>query len=100
MLKGFLIHELQADEIRTLVGPKKRVLRVLTIREVWSRLWVSAVVSRHNFRHSKTVILNTLQRGIVENRFLVVVGTRICRYKLQIFSLRLWGNTQDSTTLA
>ncbi len=70
MLKGFLVHELQADEIRTFIGTKKRVIWVLTTLEVWSRLWVSAVVDRRNFRHIKAVILNTLQRGIVQHRFL------------------------------
>ena len=37
-LTGFVIHELQADEIRTFVGAKKRVIWVLTTLEVWSRL--------------------------------------------------------------
>ena len=41
MLKGFVIRELQADEIRTFVGAKKRVRWVLTTLEVWSRLWIS-----------------------------------------------------------
>jgi transposase-like protein len=51
MMKGFVIHELQADEIRTFVGTKKRVIWVLTSLEVWSRLWISVVVGRRNFRH-------------------------------------------------
>ena len=34
MLRGFVIHELQADEIRTFVGAKKRVIWVLTTLEV------------------------------------------------------------------
>ena len=38
MLKGFVIRELQADEIRAFVGAKKRVIWVLTTLEVWSRL--------------------------------------------------------------
>ena len=70
MLKGFLIRELQADEIRTFAGAKKRVIWVLTTLEVWSRLWVSAVIGRRNFLNIKPVILNTLERGRVERRFL------------------------------
>ncbi|MDA2923204.1 hypothetical protein MYX65_00865 [Acidobacteria bacterium AH-259-L09] len=70
MLKGFVIHELQADEIRTFIGTKKQVIWVLTTLEVWSRLWVSVVVGRRNFRHIKRVILNTLQGGLIEHRFL------------------------------
>ena len=69
ILQGFVIHELQADEIRTFAGAKERVIWVLTTLEVWSRLWVSAVVGRRNFRNIKRVILNTLQRGCVEHRF-------------------------------
>ena len=70
MLRGFVIYELQADEIRTFAGAKERVIWVLTTLEVWSRLWVSAVVGRRNFRNIKGVILNTLQRGRCERRFL------------------------------
>ena len=70
MLKGFLIHELQADEIRTFIGSKKRVIWVLTTLEVWSRLWVSLVVGYRNFRHIQRVILSSLQRGLIQHRFL------------------------------
>ena len=70
MLKGFLIRELQADEIRTFAGAKKRVIWVLTTLEVWSRLWVSAVVGRRNFRNITRMVLDTLQRGHFERRFL------------------------------
>ena len=70
MLKGFLIRELQADEIRTFVGTKKRVIWIMTTLEVWSRLWISVEMGRRNFRNIKRVILNTLQRGCVEHRFL------------------------------
>ena len=70
MLKGFVIRELQADEIRTFVGGKKRVIWVLTTLEVWSRLRVSVVVGRRNFRNIKRVILNTLERGRPKHRFL------------------------------
>jgi hypothetical protein len=45
-LKGFVIHELQADEIRTFVGDKEQVVWVLTTLEVWSRLWVFVMVGR------------------------------------------------------
>jgi len=70
MLKGFVIRELQADEIRTFVGAKKRVSWVLTTLEVWSRLWVSVEIGRRNFRNIKRVVLDTLLRGRVEHRFL------------------------------
>ena len=70
MLKDFVIHELQADEIRTFVGTKKQVTWVLTTLEVWSRLWISVVIGRRNFCNIKGVILDTLERGRVEHRFL------------------------------
>jgi transposase-like protein/IS1 family transposase len=70
MLKGFVIHELQADEISTFVGDKKQVVWVLTTLEVWSRLWISVVVGSRNFRNIKTGILDTIQRGRIEHRFL------------------------------
>ena len=56
MLKGFVIRELQADEIRTFVGTKKRVSWVLTTLEVWSRLWISVEIGRRNFRNIKRVL--------------------------------------------
>ena len=70
MLKGFLIRELQADEIRTFIGAKKQVSWVLTSLEVWSRLWVSFEIGGRNFRNIKRVIRQALQRGRVEHRFL------------------------------
>ena len=69
MLKGFVIRELQADEIRTFVETKKRASRVLTTLEVWSRLWISVEIGRRNFRNIKRVLLDTLQRGHVEHGF-------------------------------
>ena len=70
MLKGFLIRELQADEMRTFVGTKKRVIWIMTTLEVWSRLWISVEMGRRNFRNIKRVMLDSLQRGRVEHRFL------------------------------
>jgi IS1 family transposase len=69
-LKGFVIHELQADEISTFVGDKEQVAWVLTTLEVWSRLWVFVMVGRRNFRNIKTGILDTLQRGRIDHCFL------------------------------
>lgn len=70
MLKGFVIRELQADEIRSLVGAKKRVSWILTTLEVWSRLWISFEIGQRNFRNIKRVLLDTLRRGRIEDRFL------------------------------
>ena len=43
---------------------------VLTTLEVWSRLWISFEIGRRSFRNIKRVMLDTLQRGRVEHRFL------------------------------
>src|SRR6266487_4808851 len=40
------VAELQADEIRTIVGSKEHPLRIFTTIDVWSRLWPSTVVGR------------------------------------------------------
>ena len=70
MLKGFVIRELQADEIRTFGATKEWVIWIMTTLEVWSRLWVSVEVGRRNFRNIKKVMTDTLQRGRIEHRFL------------------------------
>ena len=70
MLRHFVIHELQADEIRTFVGAKERVIWVLSTLEVCSRLWISVGIGRRNFRNIKRVMLDTLRRGRIESRFL------------------------------
>jgi transposase-like protein len=69
-IKGFVIHELQADEIRTYVGNKEHVVWILTALEVWSRLWITVGVGRRNYRNVKAGIRNVLQRGIIKYRFL------------------------------
>ena len=54
------IHELQADEVRAMVGGKERPpVWIFAAIEVWSRLWVATVVGRRSYR-------NTLQlfRGL------------------------------------
>ena len=43
---------------------------ILTTLEVWSRLWISFKVGRRNFRNIKAVMLDTIQRGRFERRFL------------------------------
>ncbi len=70
MLKGFVIRELQADEIRTFFGTKEWVIWIMTSLEVWSRLWISVEIGRRNFRDIKKVMTDTLQRGRIEHLFL------------------------------
>jgi IS1 family transposase len=69
-LKGFVIRELQADEIRTFVEDKDRVIWILTALEVWSRLWIFVIVGHQSLRNIKAGILDTIQRGLIIHRFL------------------------------
>jgi len=69
-LKGFDLIELQADEIRTFVDTKKKVIWIFTMFEVWSRLWVSYVVGRRSYKNVKELIGDTISRGRFKERFL------------------------------
>ena len=70
MLNGFDLIELQADEIRTFVGGKRKPVWILTLLEVGSRLWVSYVVGRRSYRNIRTVIGAAIRRGRFKERFL------------------------------
>jgi hypothetical protein len=45
-IEGLSIPELQADEIRTLVGAKERQMWVFVVIDVWSRLWPSTIIGK------------------------------------------------------
>ena len=50
------IRELQADEIRTMVGGKKQpAVWIFAAIEVWSRLWPATVVGRRSYRNTLTL---------------------------------------------
>jgi transposase-like protein len=51
-ITGLAIEELQADEIRTIVGGKQQPLWVFAAIAVWSRLWPSTVVGRRSYRNT------------------------------------------------
>ena len=57
--------ELQADEISTFAPGKARPTWVFTNMEVCSRLWVSTVVGRRNYRNTHALFIDTLARGII-----------------------------------
>ena len=71
MLRDFVIHELQADEIRTFVNSKNKVMWIFTALEVWSRLWICFVVGRRNYGNVKRVIFSVIQRSRIKQRFLM-----------------------------
>jgi transposase-like protein len=46
--------ELQADEIRTIVGGKERPIWIFAVIEVWSRFWPSTVVGKRSYpKHAR-----------------------------------------------
>jgi transposase-like protein/IS1 family transposase len=51
-IKGLSSPELQADEIRTIVGSKEQQVWVFVVIEVWSRLWPSTVVGKRSYRNT------------------------------------------------
>ena len=69
-IKGYDIIELQADEIRTLVQNKKNPTWIFTTLEVWSRLWVSYIVGKRNYKNVKTIINETYVNGKFDKPFL------------------------------
>ncbi len=69
-LKGIEMTELQADEIQSFVGKKKDQIWIFATIEVWSRLWISFVVGKRNFKNTRRLLENTIQRCIFKKPFL------------------------------
>ena len=70
-LKGFGLTELQADEMRSFVDTKLKPIWILTLLEVWSRLWVSYAVGRRSYRNVREVFGTAIRRGEFKGRFLI-----------------------------
>jgi IS1 family transposase/transposase-like protein len=50
------IREIQADEIRTFTGNKKKALWIFATMDVWSRFWPGTVIGSRNYDNTKSVI--------------------------------------------
>jgi IS1 family transposase len=50
------VEELQADEIRTIVGGKQQPSWVFVAIDVWSRLWPATVVGRRSYRNTLSLL--------------------------------------------
>ena len=59
---GFVGTELQADEIRSFTGGKRRPTWVFAAIEVWSRLWTSTVVGRRSYRNTLALVRDVATR--------------------------------------
>src|SRR6266851_5903594 len=63
MLRDFPILELQADELCTFVGRRRRTIWLFAIIEVSSRLWAGSCLRRRSYRHAKAVLNDVILRG-------------------------------------
>ena len=55
-MAGFVVEELQADEIRSFVGGKTRPTWIFVAIEVESRLWPSTVTGRRSYRNTLALL--------------------------------------------
>jgi IS1 family transposase len=69
-LKGVELIELQANEIRTFAGTKKKPMWIFEAIEVWSRLWISKVVGNRNYRNIKTLLIQVIEACRILNPFI------------------------------
>jgi IS1 family transposase len=69
-LKGVELIELQADEICTFAGTKKKPMWIFVAIEVWSRMWISKVVGSRNYRNVKTLLNQVINSSRIENPFI------------------------------
>lgn len=66
MTRGYVLREIQADEIRTFLVKKGKATWIMTTIEVWSRLWPSTVVGRRSYRNIRRIVEETSRRGRFE----------------------------------
>jgi transposase-like protein/IS1 family transposase len=64
--------ELQADEIRAIVGSKQHPIWIFTTIDVWSRLWPATVVGRRSYRNMLALFQDLARRMNLESVPLVV----------------------------
>ncbi len=70
MLKGFELVELQADEICTFAGTKKKSIWIFVAIEVWSRIWISRVVGSRNYKNVKKLLNQVIDSCRIVNPFI------------------------------
>jgi len=69
-LKDLELIELQADEIRTFAGTKKKPMWIFVAIEVWSRMWISKVVGSRNYRNVRTLLNQVIDSCRIANPFI------------------------------
>ncbi len=69
---GFVVEQLQADEIRSFAGRKNRRTWVFVAIEVWSRLWPSTVTGRRSYRNTLALVRDVANRMVFAHLRLIV----------------------------
>ena len=92
--------ELQADEIKTIVGSKKEPIWIFAVIEVSSRLWPSTVVGKRSYQSTLSVFRNLSSRMNLEQIPLVVTDgfgfyEKVVRRPL-LASVSLWSGDQEA----
>ena len=64
--------ELQADEIKTIVGNKEQRMWIFAVIEVWSRLWPSTVVGKRSYQNTLALFRNVSSRMTLKQIPLIV----------------------------
>jgi transposase-like protein/IS1 family transposase len=65
-IKGLWVVELQADEMRTIVGGKEQSIWVFVVIDVWSRLWPSTVIGKRSYRNTQDLFRDLSHRMNLE----------------------------------
>jgi IS1 family transposase len=58
--------ELQADEIRTIVGGKQQPVWVFAVIDVWSRLWPSTIIGKRSYQNTLALFRDLSRRMSLE----------------------------------
>ena len=61
-IRSLSIPELQADEIRAIVGNKEQPIWVFVVIDVWSRLWPSTVVGQRSYHNTRDLFRDLSNR--------------------------------------
>jgi transposase-like protein len=72
------VAELQADEIRTIVGSKEHPIWIFTTIDVWSRLWPATVVGRRSYRNTLALFQDVASRMNLERVPLIATDQESC----------------------
>jgi hypothetical protein len=64
--------ELQADEIRTIVGSKEKPVWVFVVIDVWSRFWPSTVVGQRSYQNTLALFRDLSSRMNLQQLPLIV----------------------------